>query len=110
MQVTRRAVTFGLASLPFLPTPTWADDAPITAEAVLARWYKLVLELVRHTATYSPPVASRAFAYLGITAHEVVAGTGASLTLAGQLNGLTESPACDPTLTYAPYPPCCMVP
>jgi membrane-associated phospholipid phosphatase len=101
MQVTRRAVTFGLASLPFLPTPTWADDAPITAEAVLARWYKLVLELVRHTATYSPPVASRAFAYLGITAHEVVAGTGASLTLAGQLNGLTESPACDPTLTYA---------
>jgi hypothetical protein len=29
---------------------------------ILRQWYKVVLRLVRHTATYSPPVASRAFA------------------------------------------------
>jgi membrane-associated phospholipid phosphatase len=101
MQVTRRSFALGLASLPFLPAPLWAEDTAVTAEAVLARWYKLVLELVRHTATYTPPVASRAFAYLGITAHEVIAGTGASRSLAGQLNGLTAAPACDPVQDYA---------
>lgn len=101
MQITRRSVTLGLGCLPFVAQALWADDAVITAEAVLARWYKLTLELVRHTATQTPPVASRAFAYLGITAHEVVAGTGASFTLAGQLNGLTATPACDPAQTYA---------
>ena len=101
MHLNRRTVSLGLAALPLMPRLAMADDAPITPEAVLARWYKLVLELVRHTATQTPPVASRAFAYLGITAHEVVAGTGASLTLAGQVNGLTPAPACDPAQTYA---------
>jgi membrane-associated phospholipid phosphatase len=101
MTITRRAFTLGLSSLPFAPALGLAESAPITTEAVLARWYKLVLELVRHTATYTPPVASRAFAYIGITAHEVMAGTGASRTLAGQLHGLTPAPACDPAQTYA---------
>lgn len=60
---------------------------------VLRNWYKLVLELVRHTATYSPPVASRSFAYLGITAHEVMAAADPTLrSLAGQLNELTPMP------------------
>ncbi len=35
------------------------------AEEVLHTWYDLGLELVWHTPTYSPPVASRSFAYLG---------------------------------------------
>ena len=60
-----------------------------SAEQVLRTWYKLVLELVRHTPTYSPPVASRAFAYLGVTAFEAAAsGSGELQSLAGQLNGL----------------------
>lgn len=101
MQINRRTVTLGLATLPLLPGLASADAAPITAEAVLARWYKLVLQLVRHTATQSPPVASRALAYLGITAHEVLAGTGVSLTLAGQVTALTPAPARDPAQTYA---------
>ncbi len=64
------------------------------ARGVLLNWYKLVLELVRHTATYSPPVASRAFAYLGVTAYEVLAsGAPAYRSLAGQLNGLGAMPA-----------------
>src|SRR5688572_33448076 len=45
-------------------------------QEVLRNWYQLILELVRHTPTYSPPVASRAFAYVGLIAFEAVA-TGA---------------------------------
>ena len=63
------------------------------AGPVMRQWYRLVLELVRHTATYSPPVASRSFAYLGVTGYEVVAsGTPGLTSLAGQLNGLTPLP------------------
>jgi membrane-associated phospholipid phosphatase len=65
----------------------------ITAPDVLQEWYGLALELVRHTATFSPPVASRAFAYIGIIAHEVVASQGNGLqSLAGQLPGLNAVP------------------
>ncbi len=59
----------------------------------MRNWYRLVLELVRHTPTYSPPVASRAFAYLGVTAFEALASGPDNLqSLAGQLNGLTPLP------------------
>lgn len=62
-------------------------------EDVLANWYRMTLELVRHTATYTPPVASRAFAYIGVTSFEAVAsGSGDLQSLAGQLNGLTALP------------------
>ena len=60
---------------------------------VMLQWYKLVLELVRHTPTYSPPVASRAFAYLGVTGYEVMAsGRPEMASLEGQLNGLGPAP------------------
>ena len=60
---------------------------------VMLQWYKLVLELVRHTPTYSPPVASRAFAYLGVTGYEVLAsGRPEMASLAGQVNGLSALP------------------
>jgi hypothetical protein len=62
-------------------------------EEILRRWYHLILELVRHTPTYSPPVASRAFAYIGVTAFESAAtGSGRLISLAGQLNGLGALP------------------
>lgn len=61
--------------------------------ATLQSWYTLVVELVRHTATYSPPVASRAFAYLGTTAWEATAsGNPEFKSLAGKLNGLAPLP------------------
>lgn len=65
------------------------------AQDVLHTWYRLTLELVRHTPTYSPPVASRSFAYLGVTAYEAVASGAESglVTLAGQLNELQPVPA-----------------
>jgi hypothetical protein len=69
---------------------------PATAEGagdVMRTWHRLVLELVRHTPTYSPPVASRAFAYLGITGFEAAAqGDPRLVSLSGQLPGLTSPP------------------
>jgi hypothetical protein len=63
-------------------------------QQVLTQWYRLVLELVRHTPTYSPPVASRAMAYIGITAWEVTAsGTPGLRSLSGQLNAIPAPPA-----------------
>jgi PAP2 superfamily len=62
-------------------------------EAVLDKWYGLILELVRHTPTYSPPVASRSFGYFGVAAYESVASGAPDMqTLAGQLNGLEALP------------------
>lgn len=92
--ISRRGVlglAAGLAALPM--TRATASTNSATPEDVIGRWYKLVLQLVRHTATYSPPVASRAFAYLGIAAYEALAPSGGMLTLAGQVNGLTPVPA-----------------
>jgi len=87
---TAMAMGPGLA-LAAAPTPT----------EVLQDWYKMVLELTRHTATMSPPVASRAYGYVGVTAYEIVAsGSDKLQTLAGQLNGLTPLPAREAGQTY----------
>lgn len=68
---------------------------------VIQTWYRLVLELVRHTPTYTPPVASRAFAYLGITSFEAVAsGDRRYQSLAGQLQGLSAPPQREAGLAY----------
>jgi hypothetical protein len=97
MQRTRRQVVAGMAAvLGAVPLTSFADDAPPVPTAVLQRWYKLILELVRHTPTYSPPVASRAFGYIGITAYEVVAGTMPGLqSFGGRLRDLAAPPAAD---------------
>jgi hypothetical protein len=57
------------------------------------QWYTLMLDLTRHTATYSPPVAARSFAYLGLAQYEIVAQQNPSLrSLSGQLNGFAGIP------------------
>ena len=64
--------------------PAQAADRQTIEREMVTTWYRLVLELVRHTATQSPPVASRAFAYIGIAAHEALATGNVSLvSLAG---------------------------
>ncbi len=79
-------------SLSALPTAASEPAVPPSVE-VLRDWYKLALALVRHTPTYSPPVAARTFAYLGVTAFEATAsGDDKLLSLAGQLNGLEPTP------------------
>jgi PAP2 superfamily len=70
-------------------------------EVVVQGWYHLVLELIRHTPTYTPPVASRALGYLGVTAFEATASGDAKLqSLAGQLTDLTPTPAREAGATY----------
>ena len=78
-----------------------AASAGLTGEEVLALNTRLALELVRHTPTTSPPVASRAFGYLYVTAYEAVAqGDPDLLTLAGQLNGLAPLPLREAGASY----------
>ncbi len=73
-----------------------------TPERVLAVWYQLVFDLVRHTPTYTPPVASRTFGYVGVTVYEATASGADSglITLAGQLNGLQSLPQRESQQTY----------
>lgn len=88
----RRLVAVLLLAVMTFMAPV-AQAARLQPEEVLQSWYKLTLELVRHTPTYSPPVASRSFAYLGVTGFETVAtGDDTLQSLAGQLNGLTAAP------------------
>ena len=69
------------------------DSREAVAADVLAMWYRLALELVRHTPTYTPPVASRTLAYMGVAGFEALASGDARLhSLTGQLNGLTALP------------------
>lgn len=72
--------------------PAYAADRP-TPQKILRDWYYLMNELVRHTAIYSPPVASRSFGYLGITAFEAaVGGSDDLVSLVGQLNEFDSVP------------------
>ena len=90
MRLNRRHLLIGAAAA--LALPARAASGGGGAE-ILRRWYTLVLRLVRHTPTYSPPVASRAFAYLGVAAYQAVAsGSTSLLSLEGQLNGLKGLP------------------
>jgi hypothetical protein len=62
------------------------------SEIALA-WFKLQLQLAKEAPGFSPPVASRAFAYAGVALYEaIVPGMPTHQSLAGQLNGLTTAP------------------
>lgn len=90
MALKRRQLLTGLAAALALPAVPLRAAAAMTAEQVIHDWYRLILELVRHTPTYSPPVASRAFAYVGLTLFEALAARpGSGLrSLAGQVTAL----------------------
>lgn len=93
MTISRRGFGLGLAALAAMAMPLRGQVAGDAGAQVMRQWYRLMLELVRHTPTYSPPVASRAFAYTGVIAHEVLrGGPGGGVTLAGQLNELLPLP------------------
>jgi len=73
--------------------PSRLHAAPDVRPIVLGDWYRMILELVRHTPTYSPPVASRAFAHTALVAYEATASGSADLqTLSGQIAGLPLPP------------------
>ena len=68
---------------------------------VATRWFELALELVKETPGFTPPVASRAFGYLGVTLYEAVSpGINGVTSLAGQLEGLEPLPAPAPNESY----------
>ncbi len=61
--------------------------------AVAAAWFDLAFDLVRTTPGFSPPVASRALAYAGLTVYEaVVPGSKDNRSLSGILPGLKDVP------------------
>lgn len=56
-------------------------------------WFDAIYELVRDTPDYNPTVASRTYAYCGLTFYEaLVHGIPRGKSLAGQLNGLDSLP------------------
>lgn len=67
---------------------------------LLHRTLKQITDVIVHD-IFSPPVASRIYAYSTIAAYEAVIHQDSSyVSLAGQLNGLTEVPKPEPGLEY----------
>jgi len=80
------AVLLGLGSQQPLPASRFGSE-------VATAWFDLSLDLVRGTMGFSPPVASRAFGYAGVTLYEaLVPGMPGYRSLAGQLNDLGAAP------------------
>jgi hypothetical protein len=83
----------GLGAL-LVPTPPAILARPFpsadgSSAAVATAWFDLALRLVRQTPGFSPPVASRALAYTGVSLFEaLVPGIEDGRSLAGQVPGL----------------------
>lgn len=90
----REFLTSGVALALLAGTGTaLADGRTDVAGKALDTWYRLGLELIRHTPTMTPPVASRALAYMGVASFEALAsGDKGLVSLVGQLNGLGALP------------------
>ncbi|WP_461090816.1 vanadium-dependent haloperoxidase [Spirosoma gilvum] len=68
---------------------------------VAATWAALQLKLTKTTAGFTPPVAARAYGYVGLTMYEaIVPGIANRKSLAGQLQGLTTLPQVESGKTY----------
>ena len=93
-----------LLALSFAAAPTWAQTQPPVARPanaysakVATEWFQLALTLTQQTPGFSPPVASRALAYLSLALYEsVVPGIPGQQSLAGQLNELDSLPWAQP--------------
>ena len=95
-------VFLALATSVYLPsvqaqTPVVAKPASAYSSGVVYDWYFLALQLIQQTPGFSPPVASRALGYMGLTLYEaVVPGMPGYQSLAGQLNELSSLPWAQP--------------
>ncbi len=77
--------------------PSAPGPARQYSSAVATDWFALALQLTQQTPGFSPPVASRAFSYLGLALYEsVVPGMPEFSSLAGQLNELSSLPWAQP--------------
>src|SRR5262245_30483813 len=80
-----------------------SSDVPVTLEsgATATDWFDLELKLVRETPGFTPPVASRAFAYSGIALYEsVVPGMAGFQSLSGTLTSMPVMASTDPHANY----------
>ena len=84
---------FAQTTTPSTPSrPASAFSADLAVD-----WYSLALQLAQQTPGFSPPVAARAFAYLGLALYEsVLPGLPLHQSLAGQLNELSSLPWAQP--------------
>lgn len=86
-----------------VPAQAQEDTQPasVFGSEVARDWFDLHLRLVRRTWGFSPPVASRAFGYLGVTLYEAtVPGMPGYQSLAHQLNELGDLPQPSAGLSY----------
>ena len=104
-RLSARLISIGLVALSCLQgTAHMAyGQSPVSKPAtayssnVATEWFNLDLQLVQQTPGFSPPVASRALAYLGLTLYESVqSGIPGGISLAGQLNELQSLPPTQP--------------
>ena len=77
--------------------PTLPQSSDDNAAEMAIGWFELQLKLVKETPGFTPPVASRAFGYAGLTLYETaVPNMPNHNSLVGQLNGLDTLPQPDP--------------
>ena len=90
---TAGLMSVGVLSAPVQAAGTGSGVDQFEAEIATA-WFDLSLDLVKGTSGYSPPVASRAFAYAGVTLYEsLVPGMAGFGSLGDALDGLGPLPA-----------------
>lgn len=83
----------GAALAPLSAVAATPGGAYVTRGGVAVRWFDLALELVRDTPGFTPPVASRAFGYLGLTLYEaIVPGMWAHSSIGEALPGFPKLP------------------
>jgi hypothetical protein len=94
--LSRRTLLAGATAVLFGAQSTITRSARPVSEfgaGEVAGWFDLLLELIRRTPGYSPPVAARALGYAGVTLYEaLVPGMPGYRSLAGVLNGLAGLP------------------
>jgi PAP2 superfamily len=77
------------------------DQARSLDGSLAVEYMDFIRDMVKKTAGFSPPVASRVFGYAGLTLYEsVVGGISDKQSLAGQVNGLKELPKPSVTLHW----------
>lgn len=90
----------GCGDDPVAPETQYPEAATFNADVALT-WGKFALELTKGSAGFTPPVASRAFGYVGLAFYEaLVPGIPHQQSLAGQLNGLQPLPAAEVGAQY----------
>lgn len=96
--ISKRLIVFGLLGITIIRC-TPRDPAPAAPSAdtydgeVVVKWMQMSLDLVQKTNGFTPPVASRALGYAGLTMYEaVVHGLPASRSMEGQLYDLKSLP------------------